>query len=1079
MMAISERLFPGIKVREVLGICLCIVVFLLAREGIASPAGSKNLLANGSFEVLLQGIIGDYPRYWTDERWTAEDSLEVVSDADGAHWGRRYLRLSAPGDAEIRVHSAFGKPIELQPGSSYTLRAWARKEPGAGEATLFLEPGKGKAELTGEWKEYTCTYSHPSDAKPVDGGMYIGILGGPAAVDDVSVVLGDEEPEIAVELKAKRSGIKALQVSRDWRRVSGEPVWDERAEIAVSEVMGVGVREGLVDIEIQDIFPGRFTYRDITEKRLSVVDATAVAGGKEVPWTLVNTRTEGYLPKNEQIAKAKGRFSIVFIASLPAKSTKTYYVYLSGEREGEEEVEYAEEVPKELESSASSHQLEWWRAGEEKRVDVTCKEGGGIVSARVRSWTARGASAELVSPDGRDKIPLPLATMSPGSSLWLSPSRYRLPEGSQEGIWKLAVRLEDSSGLMEEASTGFVHGSALWWDSNVERIFRHDEARYGRGRRIELYAARNESESFQVAIDTSEYLRDVSLSVTDAVHEKGTIGAEHFKVERIHEVYLSSPPRGRAGWYPDALLPWRKCDIGAGMRKLAWITVSVPKDAEAGVYWGTVVASCAGKKLELPLKLTVFDFELPDHPSLTVVMGADVFVGRQGRDRTKWLGGDETRYRTLGAWPYYIWHEPKVDYTAVLTLARMLAERRMSLHSYKYGWSGAYAAPWRYNPSDKTARFDFTMFDHNLKILLDELGANCVTLIAENRTGAGSPGWTGDGGPWMETRSSTYRNENIALATDLDQAWARGMAEHLKEKGWIDRAYVYVTDEPQSSNLGATARYCRILKEAAPELKTFGAGYGHLGWNDYHQYLDAFASAYTLSEVNRKGFAERGIENWSTYNRVGPADYPLAKARVIGLHLWDKGCPGFFEHNCTGGLEQDWTLNPKDFFYYPPTPAYPAATFIQEANPLHFGIVYPWPEDEPLPEKQAGPADSELIMPVSKGPGDVRFVPARQDRPFAPSLRLEALRESIDDFEYFEILKKAVEGAPAGSPMKKNYGALRRRLKILLRESDMRDHTVNTQDKSIFVIDTEELQGLRRDIGKAVEIALKKRRLIP
>ena len=114
-----------------------------------------NLVDNGSFEALVSGITGEFPRHWAEELWTSEDRLQVVSDPLGAHWGRRYLRLAAPGDAEIRVHSLSKKPIELQPGASYTFRAWARLEPGATQGTLFVEPGKGKAELSHQWKEYT------------------------------------------------------------------------------------------------------------------------------------------------------------------------------------------------------------------------------------------------------------------------------------------------------------------------------------------------------------------------------------------------------------------------------------------------------------------------------------------------------------------------------------------------------------------------------------------------------------------------------------------------------------------------------------------------------------------------------------------------------------------------------------------------------------------------------------------------------------------------------------------------------------------------------------------------------------
>ena len=98
----------------------------------------------------------------------------------------------------------------------------------------------------------------------------------------------------------------------------------------------------------------------------------------------------------------------------------------------------------------------------------------------------------------------------------------------------------------------------------------------------------------------------------------------------------------------------------------------------------------------------------------------------------------------------------------------------MSLHSYRDAKSGAHEAPWRYDPSKKTATFDFTMFDQNLGIILDQMNVNCVSLAALYRIGAGDHGWIGDGGPWIETRTSTHREQNFGLADDLARAWARG-----------------------------------------------------------------------------------------------------------------------------------------------------------------------------------------------------------------------------------------------------------------------------------------------------------------
>ena len=390
---------------------------------------------------------------------------------------------------------------------------------------------------------------------------------------------------------------------------------------------------------------------------------------------------------------------------------------------------------------------------------------------------------------------------------------------------------------------------------------------------------------------------------------------------------------------------------------------------------------------------------------------------------------------------------------------------------YYYSWSSPYPAPWRYNASDKTAEFDFTMFDHNLGILLDELGCNIITLASEHRTGGKDHAWIIDGGPWIEQGHGARRENNEALATDLAMAWAKAMGENLKKKGWLDRAYVYVTDEPDPTIVKTTDRYCKVLQQTPPGLRTFAAGYGHHGWMEYHQHVDFLATAYAIKETLRKQFKERGVEYWGVYNRMPPIVLPLANARIMGLDSWEKGSAAYFQYASTDLQNHDFWINPMRFSYYSSTlPGYPAHTFVRRLGGI-VSLAVPWPEDEPLPEPRSRPDGSQLIMPVSSGPDNVRFVPARQDRPFAPSLRLEALRKSIDDYEYFEMLRKAAEGTPAESPVRKKYDDLRIRLKVLLEKSNLRTD-LSGKDRNMMIVDTDDLQGLRRDVARAVDAAL-------
>ena len=56
--------------------------------------------------------------------------------------------------------------------------------------------------------------------------------------------------------------------------------------------------------------------------------------------------------------------------------------------------------------------------------------------------------------------------------------------------------------------------------------------------------------------------------------------------------------------------------------------------------------------------------------------------------------------------------------------------------------------------------------------------------------------------------------------------------------------------------------------------------------------------------------------------------------------------------------------------------------------------------------------------------------------------------------------------------MRQKYDGLRSRLKVLLDEGNLRTHYSAHAEKSIFVFGTERLQTLRRDIARAVEMAL-------
>lgn len=178
-----------------------------------------------------------------------------------------------------------------------------------------------------------------------------------------------------------------------------------------------------------------------------------------------------------------------------------------------------------------------------------------------------------------------------------------------------------------------------WTALSLERVGQRDPARGSRD--IEVFAARGESESFQVVVRSLEGLSDVSLKVSDLrKSDSEVITSSNLTLYREHYVYLdkASPDYGYAngsqgsGWYADALVPLvnpvsGQALSGGAIKPIAevlepgqnqpfWVDIAVPRSAKPGIYRGKYTVLSKQGQFEGEIKLTVWNFELPQRPAL-------------------------------------------------------------------------------------------------------------------------------------------------------------------------------------------------------------------------------------------------------------------------------------------------------------------------------------------------------------------------------------------------------------------------------------------------------------------------------
>jgi hypothetical protein len=208
--------------------------------------------------------------------------------------------------------------------------------------------------------------------------------------------------------------------------------------------------------------------------------------------------------------------------------------------------------------------------------------------------------------------------------------------------------------------------------------------------------------------------------------------------------------------------------------------------------------------------------------------------------------------------------------------------------------------------------------------------------------------------------------------TEEDRAWVRQMVDHYAELGVLDCLYVYMCqyDEARPDRYAALRAYAESLKETDPRLPRFITVAPH---PDLYGAIDLWCpttSAYRM-DVARERRAQGEKVWWYTCVTLTPGlllDAPGTEHRAL---LW--------------------------------------LTFTQEADGLLFWCIDYWPqnpwETPRMGEGTAGNGDGYLYYPRREGD------PA--DRVYE-TVRLEVLRDGIEDYDYLAILKARM-AAPGAS----------------------------------------------------------------
>ncbi len=566
------------------------------------------------------------------------------------------------------------------------------------------------------------------------------------------------------------------------------------------------------------------------------------------------------------------------------------------------------------------------------------------------------------------------------------------PDSSAKGGWDISVvpasvRVDPLTGDIIENRFNVVAGRATRYQQQKNWIYD--------GNRAVLYSARGEYISFQIAVSnyTDSTLRDISISMSSFRSQQMEI---NIKPEIFLEwfVNVQTPSTGYAkaslgkGWYPDALIPLEDIQYDSskvhgrwvyplwlpdfnnrieGQRTLVfWIDQFVPFDAEhakPGVYTSELAVTVNGETQTIPIELNLWNFAIPNENKLKASLQEEGYLS----------GKDEK---------------------SELEIYQLFKRNRIGLMDPTY-------QPVLLSGKGEKAKIKWDAFDSRLKkyftgeAFTEKYGYVCgpgygepletfmlpFDVYGKHHT----PGWPNIGNPAVE------RNEkNSSIYIDAIQQVRSHLQPMINSRKTDITVYLNGLDESYFKEaLDRMVYFGNMFRQYYPETNfRIDGAYNDSAMDHVHQSVSAWASHTINYDIERiKKYRDTGIKDWlygpllyegKVNSWVGSCtftDLPLLNDRAVSWAVWKYGTYSWLSWGIGVGGKSGW--------YDPET----------------WKDVY----------KHGADSDPEFTYKKINGSALLVYEPGiiPNVRRYCPSVRLKAMRNGVQEYEYMRLLADA------------------------------------------------------------------------
>ncbi len=286
------------------------------------------------------------------------------------------------------------------------------------------------------------------------------------------------------------------------------------------------------------------------------------------------------------------------------------------------------------------------------------------------------------------------------------------------------------------------------------------------------------------------------------------------------------------------------------------------------------------------------------------------------------------------------------------------------------------------DPEDLDINVDFTEFDKAGRKYLDDMGFNAYHLPLE-----GLPS-----GSFYVQRRGVFNGfaQGTSEYNYLMKEYLSIVQDHLEDKGWLGKDYVYWFDEPNTENYPFVREGMEIIHNSAPKITRFITE--HQPGPDIMDVSEI--SCTVIGQLDPdiiKDLVAQGREFWSYVCCCPKAPYLslFIDHDAINMRMW---LWLSFKFKMKGILV--WSAN-----YWNSRTASPE-NYLQNPwdDPMAYTVGYGLPYGK---QNGWGNGDGRFLYPPNRNPND--HSKKYLEGPI-PCLRLENIRDGIEDYEYLQLL---------------------------------------------------------------------------